>query len=117
MRLFCFLVLTLGFGCFSNAQWPGHAANPQHTARALVPSQDLQSIVWSTPIDLMPPYSGNDLLIHYGSPLITPLNTVILMLKTGSSDGFTVQARCGASGLLLWSFVDDYSLPPSGWIA
>ena len=34
-------------------------------------AQPLQAIRWSTPVDLAPQLSGNDLLAHYGSPLVS----------------------------------------------
>src|SRR5690349_1694058 len=59
-------------------RWAGYGHDAQHTALSSIASQPLQRIKWSTPVDLNPQYSGNDLLIHYGSPLITPANTVIV---------------------------------------
>ena len=43
----------------------------------------LRGIAWQTPVDLSPQFSGEDLLIHYGSPLITAQNTIVLPVKTG----------------------------------
>jgi FG-GAP-like repeat len=99
-----------------SASWPGYALNPQHTAQSAVASQDLQVIRWRTPVDLNPQYSGNDLLIHYGSPLITPSNTVIVPVKTGASGGFEVEALQGSDGSVLWTESTDYILPPHNWV-
>ena len=33
--------------------------------------QDLNRVLWSTPVDLAPQYSGCSLFVHYGSPVIT----------------------------------------------
>ncbi len=117
----CFSLLTgTALACASGAEgqalWSGYAGNPQHTALSSVPSQSLGRIVWQTPVDLQPPYSGNDLLIHYGSALVTLANTVLVPVKTGLGDGFRVEARRGSDGTLLWSFDSDYSLPPHNWI-
>jgi hypothetical protein len=95
--------------------WQGYARNAQHTAQSGVRSQSLGRIVWQTPVDRNPQYSGNDLLIHYGSPAITSANTVIVPVKTGASGGFQLEARSGADGSLLWTQATDYTLPPSGW--
>ena len=95
--------------------WSGYAGNAQHTAVSTVASQPLQSIHWQTPVDLAPQYSGNDLLIHYGSPVITAANTVIVPVKTGASGGFQVQAHNGANGAVTWTQTTNYVLPPHDW--
>ncbi len=97
------------------ALWGNYGGNPQHTAVSSVRSQPLQTIVWQAPVDLNPQYSGNDLLIHYGTPLCTQANTIVLPVKTGANDGFRVDARNGATGALLWSFASDYILPAHRW--
>ena len=63
------------------------------------------------PVDLAPQYSGSALLIHYGSPVITARNTVIVPVKTGASGGFRLEARSGVDGAALWSATSDYILP------
>src|SRR6266852_2059607 len=98
-----------------SASWPEFALNPQHTALSTVASQPLQSIRWQTPVDLQPQYSGNELFIHYGSPLITPSNTIIVPVKTGATDGFEVEAFDAANHGMLWTQTTDYILPPHGW--
>lgn len=97
--------------------WSSHGHSPQHTAISSVPSQSLQGIRWQTPVDLLPQYTANgNLLIHYGSPLVTAANTVIIPVKTGASDGFKVEARHGLDGTLLYTLTTDYSLPPHNWV-
>jgi hypothetical protein len=97
-----------------NIAWSGFARDPQHDGYSTIPSQSLDSIHWHTPVDLAPQYSGNDLLIHYGTPLVTGANTVIVPVKTGASGGFRIEAHSGASGALAWSSPTDYVLPPGG---
>src|SRR6185295_2777542 len=75
--------------------WPGFGRDPQHAARSFVAGQPLQAIRWSTPVDLAPQYSGDFLLIHYGSPLVTGRNTVLVTVKTGATDGFRIDAHLG----------------------
>src|SRR6185369_10389622 len=96
--------------------WPGFAGNPQHTAISPVRAQDLARIRWQTPVDLAPQYSGDELLIHYGSPLVIAHNTVIIPVKTGALEGFRVEARNGEDGTLVWTAPTDYLLPPHGWV-
>lgn len=96
--------------------WSGHGGNAAHTGISNVPSRKLDSIVWSTPIDLNPRYSGNSLLTHYGMPCITSSNVVITAVKQNLTDGFKIRAFKGANGAALWTENTDYSLPSSGWI-
>ena len=95
--------------------WSGYAHDPQHTAISTVASQSLDVVGWQTPVDLNPQYYGGDLYIHYGSPLVTPSNTVIVPVKTGESDGFRLEGHNGQDGTLLWMQSTDYLLPPHGW--
>ena len=95
--------------------WNTFAQDAQHTAQSTTASQPLNQIHWQTPVDLQPQYSGTSLLIHYGSPLITNANTVIVPVKTGATGGFRVEARGGNDGALKWSLPTDYILPPHAW--
>ena len=95
------------------AAWSTFAGNPQHTAVSAVASQPLEVIRWSTPVDLAPP--SEPILIHYGSPLVTPANTVIVPVKTGNTGGFKVEARNGSNGAVIWSQTTDYILPLHNW--
>ena len=98
-----------------SASWSSYGGNAQHTAISPVRAQDLTRIRWQTPVDLAPQYSSNDLLIHYGSPLITAGNTVLVPVKTGADGGFRMEARNGADGRLVWMLPSDYTLPPHDW--
>jgi Calx-beta domain len=95
------------------AAWSNFAGDPQHTAVSAVASQPLEVIHWSTPVDLAPP--SDPILIHYGSPLVTPANTIIVPVKTGNTGGFKVEARNGSNGGLIWSQTTDYILPLHNW--
>jgi hypothetical protein len=106
---------TLESRCLLSASWPSYAGNAQHTALSTVPAQHLDGILWQTKVDLNPQYSGNDLLIHYGSPLVTPANTVLVPTKTGAGGGFEVQGLDGVTGLQKWVSSTDYILPPHSW--
>jgi hypothetical protein len=95
--------------------WITFAHDSQHSAQSSITAQNLDRIVWQTPVDLDPQYSGNELLIHYGSPVITGLNTVIVPVKTGATGGFRVDGRQASDGGLLWSATSDYILPTHDW--
>lgn len=92
--------------------WSSYSHDAQHDAIAPVPSQSINRILWQTPVDLAPHYSGSELLIHYGSPIITRANTVIIPVKTGTNGGFEVEALTGATGATNWTASTDYILPP-----
>lgn len=120
-----FFAILAGFGLLSPAHavaqsirvpWSDYAHDPQHSALSPVASQPLASIHWQTSVDLNPQYSGGELLIHYGSPLITRSNTVIVPVKTGASGGFRIEAHAGANGALMWMQSTDYVLPPHNWV-
>jgi len=95
--------------------WACYGGDAQHTAISAVGARDLVRSRWSRPVDLAPQYTGDTLYIHYGSPVITASNTVIIPVKTGALDGFRVDAVRGATGDSLWSFPTDYVLPPHSW--
>jgi hypothetical protein len=92
--------------------WPGYAYNSQHSGLSPSTSQPLMSIHWQTPVDLQQPGGG----IHYGSPLITPRNNVIVTVKTQSGGTFRLDCRKGSNGALLWTQTTDYVLPPHNWM-
>jgi hypothetical protein len=95
--------------------WPGHARDAQHTSLGAGPSQLPQKFRWSTPVDQAPQYNGSDLLIHYGSPLITRVNTVIVPVKTGATGGFQVSGLRAGDGFQLWTVASDYVVPQHSW--
>src|SRR4051812_1159426 len=75
--------------------WRGYGSDPQHSAIATVAGRRPLHVRWSTPVDLQPQYSGNLLFIHYGSPLVTRRNTVVVTVKVGAADGFRLEGRRG----------------------
>ncbi len=95
--------------------WPSHGGDAQHTARSTVASQHLNAIQWSFPIDLNPRYSGNDLLSHYGSPVVSSDNVLIVGQKQDIDSGFKVKSMSATDGTLLWTEDSDYIMPPHGW--
>jgi hypothetical protein len=97
--------------------WWQYGRDAQHAANGAIATQDLNRISWSTPVDLVPPRQASGaLLIHYGSPVVTSHNTVVLPVKTGLAGGFRVEARSGGNGGLIWSANTDYVLPPHNWV-
>src|SRR5262249_50880675 len=76
----------------------------------------LEQIKWSTPIDLVLQGTAGELLVHYGSPTVTPGNTVLVPVRTTADDTYRVEAHSGATGALLYMLPTDYSPPPHSWI-
>jgi len=95
--------------------WWTFGRDAQHSSVGAIAAQDLIRVLWTTPVDLAPQYSGTALYIHYGSPVITSHNTVLMGVKTGASGVFRIDARSGANGVLIWSAVSDYILPQRSW--
>jgi hypothetical protein len=95
--------------------WDGFAGDPQHTALSTVASQPLQTIRWQTPVDDVLHNTHGTLFIHYGEPMVTSSNTVIVPVR-GANDQFRLEARNGSTGKLIWSASTDYLLPPHGWV-
>jgi len=93
--------------------WPTHSHDEQHTGVSSVASQPLTKIHWKQPVDLAVP--TGEIFIHYGSPVITAANTVIVPVKTGT-DSFRVVAHNGATGAVLWRHPTTYQAPFAGFL-
>lgn len=98
--------------------WGGFGRDAQHAGLSGIAAQALNQIHWSAPVDLNPAQSSyqGELLIHYGSPVVTAANTVLIPVKTAGMDGFEIQARSGANGTLLYTLATDYTMPPHLWV-
>ncbi|HXA46499.1 MAG TPA: hypothetical protein VNW52_02630, partial [Burkholderiaceae bacterium] len=99
--------------------WNGYGHDAQHSdlgptvAQGGVAAQNLGQIVWETSIDLVPDQTT---AIHYGSPMITAKNTVMVPIKTTLGGGFQLQAMQGSNGQKTWNVPSDYILPAHTWI-
>ena len=110
VSLFISAVSILVFGTNAAAQagaWPTHSHDDQHTGISSVASQPLTRIRWHVPVDLAPPQG--EIFIHYGSPLVTAANTVIVPVKT--TTGFRVEGHNGATGKRMWTQATKYQVP------
>jgi hypothetical protein len=97
-------------------EWAGFAGNAQHTAVARHVPQPFSRIRWRAKVDLAPVLTHRELLIHYGSPMITAANTVLVPTRVSATAGFRVVAYSGTSGARRWSLNTDYQ-PPSTPVA
>ncbi len=111
MVIFIFATL-LATASAQTGGWLTHSHDDHHTALSTVQSQDLDTIHWSVPVDLNPPQGT--IYIHYGSPLVTPANTVIVPVKTGTNS-FRVEAHAGGTGALIWMHKTGYQVPTAGF--
>src|SRR6476646_91283 len=71
-------------------EWAGFAGNEQHTAVARTHAQPFNRIRWRAKVDLAPDVRFGALLIHYGSPMITAANTVLVPTRVSDQAGFRV---------------------------
>lgn len=100
--------------------WSGYAHDPQHTATSTAPAQSLRSIHWQTPVDLSSAAGGSGTLyVHYGSPVVTAANTVIVPVTTAAGD-YELKAFKGSTGAPLYTLSSCvtsgcYSPPALTW--
>jgi hypothetical protein len=92
-------------------EWAGFAGNAQHTAAARGLPQPFRRIRWRAPVDLHPDLQFGTLAIHYGSPMITSANTVLVPTRVSASAGFRVVAYAGRTGARRWTLDTDYRPP------
>src|SRR5215831_10016863 len=92
-------------------EWAGFAANARHTAVARKRPQPFRQIRWRAKVDLAPAVIFGELLIHYGSPMITAANTVLVPTRISAKAGFRIVAYSGTSGARRWSLNTDYRPP------
>ncbi len=109
---FCLICLSAHAGAQTGA-WLTHSHDDQHTALSTVESQPLSAIHWHTPVDLFPPQG--EIFIHYGSPLVTAANTVIVPVKTGNNS-FKVEALNAATGKKVWQLNTGWQAPGADFV-
>ncbi len=96
--------------------WSGYGHDPQHSGVSPTAAQSLHAQHWQTPVDENPPGGGaGELFAHYGSPLITAANTVIVPVAT-ESGVYELRAFNGATGARLYTLPSDYTPPPHSWV-
>ena len=98
------------------AQATTFGGNAQHTSSYAAPAQNLNTIKWTTSIDL----NNTGAFAHYGAPLITAANTVLVPVKIAgpSSDrhSFRIDAFNGTTQTPKYVTASDYITPLSSWI-
>jgi hypothetical protein len=92
--------------------WAGFAADAQHAGVAAASPQPLDHVHWQARVDHHPQYSGGEgPFSHYGSPMITSTNTVVVPTRLGARAGFQLRAYAGSDGSRKWRLPTDYTLP------
>ncbi len=110
--VFC-LAICLNSPFAAHGQSATFAGNAQHTGNFPVAAQRLSSLHWTAPVDL----DNTGEYAHYGEPLVTPSNTVIIPVKI-STNTFEIIAYDGPTGRLKYILTNDFvQVPFSGWIA
>jgi hypothetical protein len=105
--LLCFFVLP---SVQVRAQSTTFGGNAQHTSMYGAPAQSLNRFKLQATIDF-----NLGALVHYGAPLVTAGNTLIVPVKT-SGDSFQVRAFNGPTGAAKYTLTTDYILPAHNWI-
>jgi hypothetical protein len=86
------------------ATWNNFGGNAQHADVAQVAAQPIDQLLWQVPLDLAP--WG---FIHYGDPIFTPNNVVVVPIKVtwgANNSGATNFIEVGindVTGAVLWS--------------
>ena len=104
----CLSIFTSGRALSQSLTFGGNA---QHTSSYGPPAQNLNVLKWSTSID----FNNSGAFAHYGSPLVTASNTVLVPVKT-ATNGFRVDAFNGATAAPKYTVATDYILPAHNWI-
>ncbi len=123
MRLLGIVVL-IGSGTFFlslssqslTAPWSGYGHDPQHSGVSAAASQSMNRIKWQTPVDTVLQGTSGTLYIHYGTPVITAANTVLVPERTSSNNTFQILAFNGSTGSHLYTLTTDYAPPSYNWI-
>ena len=112
LKRFLPVLLLASSGIYAQTIVPTFGGNAQHSAVYNPAAQHLNAIHWSAPIDL----NNTGALAHYGAPLITPANAIVVPQKTGANSGFQINVFNAVNGAALYSLTTDYTQPSHNWI-
>ena len=103
----------------ASAQNSTFAGNAQHTNLYTAPAQHINHTIWQTPID----DTNSGAFAHYGEPLISAGNTVIVPVldnpsypSTPTPNAVHINAFGGADGQFKFTLSTDYAFPSYGWV-
>jgi hypothetical protein len=103
--IFVILGLFMAIAAKVGAQSLTFAGNPQHTAVYPVRAQHMNRVLWSNSVDVTHSSTSS----HYGAPLVTPSNTIIVPTVAGATS-FSIKAYEGGTGRLKYTLTNDYRL-------
>jgi hypothetical protein len=120
----------LALACSLGAQslltpWSGYGHDPQHSGLSANAAQPMNRIHWCTPVDTVLEDTSGALYIHYGSPVVTAANTVLVPQRTSSGNTYRINAfsggsggsfKCGSPNTPLYTLNTDYTPPAHDWI-
>ncbi len=92
--------------------WTQVNGGSHHDGIAHTSASRLTKIRWTTKVDEAP--SGT---VHYGAALVTERGTVIYPVKTGSSNGYRIDARSLTTGKLIYSVATDFVSQNYSWVS
>jgi hypothetical protein len=100
-----------------NVPWSSYGHDAQHSGVSSVASQAFNRVKWSTPVDIDLQNTSGELLIHYGSPLVTAKNTVIVPVRASSSTNtYRIDVFSGVDGSFKYTLPTDWTPPPHNWV-
>jgi hypothetical protein len=104
-RIFLWLALFGSVAPKVSAQSSTFAGNAQHTGLYPAQAQHMNRVLWSNSVDVTHNLSSS----HYGAPLITVSNTIIVPI-VASSTNYTINVFEGGTGRLKYTLTNDYRL-------
>jgi len=105
--------------------WSGYAHDPQHSGVSANAAQPMNNIHWCTPVDKVFEDTVGPLYIHYGTPVVTAANTVLVPQRTSANNTYQINAfsggaggnfKCSSPNMPIYTLATDYTPPPHDWI-
>ncbi|HEY3781842.1 MAG TPA: hypothetical protein VGL56_12215 [Fimbriimonadaceae bacterium] len=97
--------------------WSQYGKDAQHSGMSTSGVQNVNAVLWQTPVDLFPVGSTNGgvVLAHYGSTLVTQAGTVVVDVRTGPNntypsvnDTYRVEGHDLGTGVTTWTENSDF---------
>lgn len=100
-----------------NVPWSSYGHDAQHSGVSSVAAQSFNRVKWTTPVDVDLQNTSGELFVHYGSPLVTAANTVIVPVRASSTTNtYRLDVFSGASGIFKYTLPSAWIPPASAWV-